>query len=186
MTTKEWFKRFHWGVAGPAVLTLAAGIAVAAAPAESYLARSVSVGGCFALSGLLCILAFFLGREENPVHMLAGVAQTSAALWMFVTLTTPLYVFCIAMAVVTALRAGGEIFEAVKKERGTRRYVRIAFAVCFVAACIVIPCDPFDLQGLLVYTGVVLLAEAVCGFIAACVSGLFAEEETPPSRTFRK
>ncbi len=186
METKEFFRRFHWGTVVPAVLTFAAGIAVAAAPAGSNLARSVTVGIFFALSGILCALDFFLDREENPVRLLSGTAQAAAALWMFVMISAPLYIFCIAMAVIIALRAGSDIFGAIKNDGGPRRIVRIVLSALFIAACIVIPCKPFEIGGLLIYTGVLMAAEAVYSFVVACLEGLFEEEETLHFRTVKK
>ncbi len=178
MTVKQFFKRFHWETAVPAVLLFLVGILLIAIPEEEYLARSVSVGIFFVLSGATGVLAFFLGVEENPVCLLGSVAQLSAALWMFITIRTPLYVFAIAAAVVLVLMAGGEILRAVKKDGGACRIVRIVLSALFVAACIAVPCDPFGTHdALLDYTGAFLLLFGVYTAVMTWITGLFEEEE---------
>ncbi len=187
MNGKEFFKRFQWGTVFPVLLTLAAGIAVLAAPVGSYLARSVTVGVFFSLAGIVCLAAFFLETEENPLRLIAGVAALSAALWLFITVTTPVYVFCIAMAVVTALRAGGDAFDAIRHDGGWRRIVRCIVDALLLGLCIVVPCDPFGkAAALLRYTGAVMIAETVWGGIVACLLGLFEEEEVLHFRTVKK
>lgn len=170
MKIKEIFVKFRLGKLIPALLTLAAGIAVMSAPAGEYLARSVSVGVLFALSGLVGAIAFFLDAEENPVALLACVSQVSAALWMFVIVETPLYIFCVALALIAALRAGSGIYEGIKHDGGIRRIVRFVFAGIFIALCIVIPCNPFETDPLLLYTGAVMLAEAGYASAMTCIS----------------
>lgn len=179
MTVKQFFKRFHWGMIVPAALLFLVGILLIAFPEKEYLARSVSVGIFFALSGATGLAAFFLGFEENPVYLLASVVQLSAALWMFITVYTPLYVFAIASAVVLFLMAAGEIYRAAKRDGGARRIVRIVLSALFMAACIVVPCDPFGTHAaLLNYTGSFLLIFAVYTVVMTWITGLFEKEET--------
>ncbi len=151
-----------WDRLVPSVLLFAAAVLLMSLPAGLYLARSVSVGVLFALSGGIAVAAFFTGREENIFRLLSGVAQLSAALWMLVIITTPLYVFCVALAAIAALRAGGEILDGIRKEKGAFRILRCACAVLVIGALIVVPCDPFGTAlPLLVYTGAVLLVFSV-------------------------
>lgn len=178
MTAKEFFKRFHWETVVPAALLFLVGILLIAIPEEEYLARSVSVGIFFVLSGATGLAAFFSETEENPICLLASVAQLSAALWMFITVYTPLYVFAIAAAVVLFLMAAGEILRAVKNDGGARRIVRIILSALFMAACVAVPCDPFGTHAaLLDYTGSFLLLFAVYTVVMTCITGLFEEEE---------
>lgn len=185
MNAKEFFTRFHWGVVFPAVLTFAAGIAVMAAPESAYLARSVTVGILFALAAICTLAAFFLDLEGNPVRLIAGVASASAAVWMFITVTTPLKIFCIAMGVVTVLRLGGDVFDAIKRDGGKRRIVRFCVDAVLLALCIVIFCDPFSFRTLLLFTGGTMLAETLYSLVIAFLTGVM-EPEAPRPRTWRK
>ncbi len=187
MKAKEFFKRFRWSVVFPTVLAFAAAIAVMAFPEKSYLARSVTVGVFFVLAGSVSVAAFFLDADSNPVRLLAGVCRLSAALWMFITVNTPLYIFCIAMAAIIMLSAGADIFDAFRHDGGKRRYIRLVCSVLLVAAAVVSCCDPFATQGaLLLYTGAVMLAETLFSFTVACIVGLFEEEEVLVFRTVKK
>lgn len=178
MNAKEFFKRFRWWIACPCLLQLIVGIVLMAVPADGYLARSVAAGVLFALSGLVSVISFFLGLEENIFRLLAGVAQLSAAVWMFIVIQTPTVVLASAAAAIVALTMGGEIFDAVKHDGGKRRIARIVVSVLLIGACLAIPFDPFGSRGaLLLYAGAVVAAEAAAVGSFLLAGGLFAEEE---------
>ncbi len=181
MNAKEFFAKLHWGRSVPVLLSLAAAIAVLAVPTGESLARSVTVGVLFSLSGIVCLLAFLLDREENPVRLLAGVARISSAVWMLVTLTTPVHVFCIAMGIVVLLSAGADCFEAIRGDVGIKRVLRLVFDALLLALSVTLFCDPFKSDALLYFAGSAMFCEAVYSGVLLFLERIL--EEAPAPRT---
>lgn len=157
----------HWNLSVPALLFFAVAILLMSASATQYTVRSVTTGVLFVVGGGTGIIGFFQ-KEDNVFRLLAGVAQLSAAVWMFVTIKTPVTVFCIAIAAIILLFAGGEVYDAVRRTGGWKRIVWIVIAAAVVGACIVVPCDPFSAADqLLSYTGAVLCVFSALLYVRA-------------------
>lgn len=183
---RTFFKRFRWGNFFPAVLLLLSGLSALCA-ARDGVGFAVSVGIFFVLYGAAESCAFFLGRTENPAHLLSGIAAISCALWLFITLNNSMYVSGIAIAVISLLRAGGQIVSAFREKEG-RAYqaVRIALACLYLGMAAVLPFDPFEGYGILYFAGALLLFMGSAETVLCCLLGLFEEEETLVFRKAKK
>lgn len=188
MDFKTFVKRFRWWSVLPAALFFAVSIVLLALPAEDKLALPVAVGILLTLSGIVSAIAFFLGYHENPTRLLAGIVSLSAAIWLFITMNVSAYALGIAIAIIIALRAAGEILDAVLVRKESRWWiVRIVLAACFVGAAIVLPIDPFSTIGaLLQYAGAVLLCLSVIETVITWCTGFLEKEEELVFRPVKK
>lgn len=191
MKAKEFFKRFVWGTFFPTVVFLAVGIYTAAF-------SSATSGGVyyeFITASLLlltgaCMLAYYLlGNTGNIAFLLSAVGTISVCVYLYVPSFLRWSVIPIAFGVLILLRAATEALEAFgeRKSGGKVYLVRIVLAAAF-AACGIVSCvRPFaTTTANWIFTGVVMIAEAVVGGIFLVRGGLFREEEQLKFRPVKK
>lgn len=181
MQAKEFFKRFVWGAFFSSVIYGLLGVFTAA-----YSSGSASgVYYEFITAGVLLVMGggmaayYLLGHTENVGFLLSAVGAIAVAVYMFVPTFFSWKVVPIALGILAILRAASEVFEAIGARKRRRAYiVRLVFAAAF-AACGVVSCvRPFaSVPSNWVFTGVVIIAQAVCELIFLALGGLFREEE---------
>lgn len=177
---KKFLKTFKWGVFFPALLLFVCGIVLLSVPVTKSFVMGITVGVLFTLSGVLAVLYFFLGREENVGALLAGVCQLSVALWLFISSPVPMNVFGIAIGVILLLRATAIVLEAVKrrKEWGWKWIVHLVVAAAILACGVVAIVNPFDTRAALIAVcGACVLVEGALSGVHVALSGFFEEEE---------
>lgn len=180
MKAKKFFKLFKWSTLVPALFTLVAGILFSCIPTGDAFALEIGAGVLFLVSGILAVVGFLLDHTGNPVALLAGVSQLAVMLWLFISAPVGLYVLCIALAVIVAVRSASEVYEAVvsRKAQPKKWIARIVFAAAFVALAVTVAANPFESAGSLCVTaGVALLGSAFFGIVFELLSGGFFYEE---------
>ncbi len=187
MTSKEFFKRFKWGVVLPAALYFIIGVltasmypSVIAGKPAAYAYEFVTAILALA-AGAAVIAYYFLGRDESIFHLLSGVGALAVAVYLFVPTLVKWSVVPIALGVSAVLHAASECYEGIRTLKKSRTVggVRIALGVAFVALGVLSCVRLMDTtRADWLFTGLVYLAEAVVLIAFAWAGGLFDEEET--------
>lgn len=191
MEAKEFFKRFVWGEFFPALAFGLVGIFTAAFSSSrsggayyEFITASVLL-----LTGAAMLLYYIFGNTDNVCFLLSGVATVSVSLYMFVPTFFAWWVIPIALGVLLILHGGTGLYTAIgrRRELNKTEIARLVFSV-LVAACGAVSCARVfaTTSADWVFTGVSLIAMALCELVFLCLGGLFREEEQLKFRPVRK
>ena len=175
MEFRSFFKRFKWGALLPAVIAVIVAILLFSIPTASARTLGIAVGVFLILAGAVRVTAFLLDMTSNPADLLSGVAEISAALWLFITSTTNLAVLALALGIVILLRAAAILLDAfLPRKKGHVPVFSCAVAAILVALAIVAIVDPFTgMRTLMIVTGVAVLFMGLMELCLLFGSGLF-------------